>query len=62
MEKLCVSIDLNEYYDSEYSETNSECSNSEDETEDEEVNNMPRPMLHSHLFDLRHILFTTLTN
>ncbi len=42
-------LDLSEYYDSEYTETESEYSNSEDEIEDEEVvydNNVPPPIIY----------------
>ena len=35
--KVIRNLDLSEYYDSEYTGTESECSNSEDKTEDEEV-------------------------
>jgi len=35
--KVMRNLDLSEYYDSEYTKTESKCSSSEDETEDEEV-------------------------
>jgi len=47
--KVMRNLDLSEYYDSEYTETESECSSSEDETEDEEVvydNNVPPPIIY----------------
>ena len=47
--KVMRNLDLSEYYDSEYTETESEYSNSEDEIEDEEVvydNNVPPPIIY----------------
>ena len=47
--KVMRNLDLSEYYDSEYTETESECSSSEDESEDECVysNNMPLRLRYS---------------
>ncbi|RIA82850.1 hypothetical protein C1645_834712 [Glomus cerebriforme] len=45
--KVMKNLDLSEYYDSEYTEIESECSSSEDESEDEEVtyNNNASPLI-----------------
>jgi hypothetical protein len=47
-------LDLSEYYDSEYTESESECSSSEDETENEEIaygNNVPRSIFYGQAFN-----------
>ena len=52
--KVMRNLDLSEYYDSEFTETESECSSSEDETSDKEVaydNNVSRPIFYGQAFN-----------